>query len=89
MNRSLESRKVYHQFVSLKGEHMQNANAFKNTGVVAPNSKSHTDRDLHPAWSAFIKYCFELEHGEIEILKIQDGLPVLAEVTRKKIKFAL
>jgi hypothetical protein len=59
------------------------------TFVALPNSKGPTDRDLHPAWKAFIKYCFELEHGEIETLKIQDGLPVLAEVTRKKIKFAL
>jgi len=29
-----------------------------------------------------------LQHGEIERLKIQDGLPVLAEVTKKKVKFA-
>jgi hypothetical protein len=43
---------------------------------------------LHPAWSAFVSYCQELRHGEIECLKIQDGLPVLAEVTKKKVKFA-
>ena len=41
----------------------------------------------HPAWRAFIEYCAELRHGEIEILKIQDGLPVLAEVVKKKVKF--
>jgi hypothetical protein len=35
----------------------------------------------------FIRYCAELGHGEIEKLKIQDGLPVLAEVAVKKIKF--
>jgi hypothetical protein len=29
----------------------------------------------------------EMGHGEIENLKIQDGLPVLAEVTRRKVKF--
>jgi len=67
---------------------MQNQNGFKN-GAVVQNSIRPTDRALHPAWSAFIHYCFELEHGEIETLKIQNGLPVLAEVTRKKIKFAL
>ena len=67
---------------------MQNENVFKNTGAVVPNSKRPTDRDLHPAWSEFIRYCFELEHGEIELLKIQEGLPVLAEITRKKIRFA-
>lgn len=42
----------------------------------------------HAAWQAFIKFCVELRHGEIERLRIQDGLPVLAEVTRRKIKFA-
>lgn len=41
---------------------------------------------LHPAWFAFIRLCRELDHGEIERLVVQDGLPVLAEVTRKKVK---
>lgn len=43
--------------------------------------------ELHPAWRAFIRYCRELRHGEIERLSIQDGLPILAEVTTKKVKF--
>ena len=43
---------------------------------------------LHPTWAAFIRYCEELKYGEIERLKIQDGLPVLAEVVERKIKFA-
>ena len=42
---------------------------------------------VHPAWLAFLHFCQELRHGEIERLKIQDGLPVLAEVTTKKVKF--
>ena len=42
---------------------------------------------VHRAWLTFIRYCAELQHGEIETLKIQDGLPVLAEVVRRKIKF--
>jgi hypothetical protein len=42
---------------------------------------------LHPSWAAFIRYCTELGHGEIERLSIQDGLPVLAVTTRKKVKF--
>jgi len=42
---------------------------------------------IHPAWSAFVRYCQDLGHGEIECLKIQDGLPVMAEVTKKKVKF--
>lgn len=42
---------------------------------------------LHPAWAAFIRYCERVGHGEIEKLKIQDGVPVLAEVTTQKVKF--
>jgi hypothetical protein len=45
------------------------------------------DAALHVAWLGFVRFCQELRHGEIERLKIQDGLPVLAEVTKKKIKF--
>jgi len=44
-------------------------------------------RQNHPAWIAFLRFCAELKHGEIERLSIQDGLPVIAEVTKKKIKF--
>ena len=42
---------------------------------------------IHESWLAFIHYCTTLKHGEIERLKIQDGLPVLAEVVKEKIKF--
>lgn len=42
---------------------------------------------LHPAWATFVRYCQELRFGEIVCLKIQDGLPVLAEVSTRKIKF--
>ena len=42
---------------------------------------------LPHAWREFIRYCRDLRHGEIERLSIQDGLPVLAEMTRKKVKF--
>jgi hypothetical protein len=52
------------------------------------NSHGNHAEALHPAWRAFILYCEELKYGEIERLKIQDGLPVLAEVVEKKIKFA-
>jgi hypothetical protein len=46
-----------------------------------------TEHSLPPAWQEFIRYCRELRHGEIERLCIQDGLPVLAETIRKKVKF--
>ena len=42
---------------------------------------------LHPAWLAFIRFCAQLEFGDIERLKIQDGLPLIAELTTKKVKF--
>jgi hypothetical protein len=42
---------------------------------------------LHPAWRAFVRYCQEMGYGEIERVKIQDGIPVLVEVSRQKIKF--
>jgi hypothetical protein len=45
------------------------------------------EHSLPPAWREFIRYCRDLRHGEIERLSIQDGVPVLAEITRKKIKF--
>ena len=41
---------------------------------------------LHPAWCALMELCERLGYGEIEKLKIQDGLPVLAEMTTQKIK---
>jgi hypothetical protein len=52
-----------------------------------PTIHSTTAMLLNPAWQAFVRFCGELRHGEIERLKIQDGLPVLAEVTTKKVKF--
>lgn len=42
---------------------------------------------LHPAWLAFVRFCRDMQFGEIENLKIQDGLPVAAEITRKRVKF--
>lgn len=46
------------------------------------------ERELHPAWLEFIRFCRDLGHGELERLAIQDGLPVLAESVRKKVRFA-
>jgi hypothetical protein len=43
---------------------------------------------LSPAWMAFIRYCRQFQHGEIERLRIQDGQPLLAELAVKKVKFA-
>lgn len=55
---------------------------------VAEPLHSEVGAVLHPSWSAFVRYCEKLRYGEIERLKIQDGLPVVAEVTKKKVKFS-
>jgi hypothetical protein len=64
----------------------------QNTGEVAVErsgkaASQSVDTGVHPAWVAFIRYCERLGYGEIEKLKIQDGLPVIAEVTTQKVKF--
>ena len=41
---------------------------------------------LHPAWRELIRLCERMGYGEIERLKIHDGLPALAEITRRKVK---
>jgi hypothetical protein len=57
------------------------------TGVGQQRDSRPIEGRLHPAWVAFIGHCRELGFGEISQLKIQDGLPVMAEETTKKIKF--
>lgn len=41
---------------------------------------------VHPAWIALIRLCQEIGFGEIERLKIQDGVPVVAEKLIQRIK---
>jgi len=59
--------------------------------IPAGNAESAATREtvteLHPAWQAFIQYCRDLNHGEIDCIKIQNGLPVSAEVIKKKIRW--
>jgi hypothetical protein len=43
---------------------------------------------LHPAWLALIRHCRDMGHGEIERLKIQDGIPVMVEKSIQRIKLA-
>jgi hypothetical protein len=52
-----------------------------------PESGTRPCADVHPAWLRLMRYCAELGHGEIEKLKIQDGVPVIADVVREKVKF--
>lgn len=57
-----------------------------HTGTIAIDSEP-TSRELHPAWQALIRFCRDLKHGEIERINIQDGLPVSAELIKKKIRW--
>jgi hypothetical protein len=43
---------------------------------------------VHPAWQRLFRYCPTLGHGEIERIRIQDGLPVCAEVITRKIRWS-
>ena len=52
-----------------------------------PKSEVRPNTDVHPAWARLMQYCAELGHGEIEKLKIQDGVPIIADVVREKVKF--
>jgi len=65
----------------------------KHTNTKTPFGATEThdvsDNQLRSPWRHFLRFCEELQHGEIEKLKIQDGLPVLAEVTKKKVRFTL
>lgn len=53
----------------------------------AATPSGSTLADLHPTWQALIRFCRDLDHGEIERIKIQDGLPVSAEMVKKKVKW--
>lgn len=54
-------------------------------------TKNEQDRKLAQSvpepWAKLIRFCQQLGHGEIEKLKIQDGVPVIADVVREKVKF--
>jgi hypothetical protein len=65
---------------------MQKQNDLIKSAAIGTDER-RLENSLHPAWRTFVQYCLRLQHGEIEKLKIQDGLPVIAEVTRHKVKF--
>jgi hypothetical protein len=43
--------------------------------------------NLHPNWCEFIRQCEQMGYGEIFRLKIQDGLPMAAEILKRRVKF--
>jgi hypothetical protein len=62
-----------------------NSNGHSTQGRDVPHHAK--EQVVHPAWLRLIQFCCELEHGEIAKLKIQEGLPVIADVTTRKVKF--
>ena len=46
-------------------------------------SKKYGYLNLHKNWGDFIQYCEKIGYGEIQNIKIQDGIPQIAEVIRK------
>ena len=65
---------------------MKDRNGFDQIGMTARRPEGLSDSPSPNGWKVLIRYCAEIQHGEIEQLKIQDGLPVLAEVTTRKVK---
>lgn len=64
--------------------------ALVSGGVVIECKNEHNGKVMQmisQEWSRLIRFCQELGHGEIEKLKIQDGVPVIADVVREKVKF--
>jgi hypothetical protein len=61
--------------------------ARKSTRITGGPHDPAEAKGLHPAWFAFIRHCREMGFGEISQLKIQDGIPVMAEESTKKVKF--
>ena len=44
-------------------------------------------KPLPESWVTFINFCATLGHGEIASVKIQDGVPVCAEIVKEKVRF--
>jgi len=59
-----------------------------NVAQTHRGSEARTSHGVHPSWLRLMRFCAELSYGEIEKLKIQDGLPMPAEVTTRKVKFS-
>ena len=52
------------------------------------SSKNYVSLHVHKNWCDFIRYCEKMGYGEIQNLRIHDGIPQIAEVVKKKISFA-
>lgn len=56
------------------------------TKIDGKSGQGRVEEPLHPAWLELMKLCERLGYGEIDRLKVHDGLPVMAEITRQKVK---
>lgn len=56
--------------------------------LTSPIIPGRPDRVLPVAWFRFIDHCTAIGNGEIDKLKIQGGVPMIAETVTKKVKFA-
>lgn len=65
----------------------RNMNPHPSAIDLSRNMERSGAKPLPLAWREFIRFCADLQHGEIERLSIQDGVPVLAEITKKKVRF--
>ena len=58
--------------------------------MIYDRNNEHNGKVIQPVseeWARLIKFCQQLGHGELEKLKIQDGVPVIADIVREKVKF--
>lgn len=57
-----------------------------NSSKQALETRTKENYGIHPAWLALIRHCKEIGFGEIERMKIQNGVPVLVERSIQRIK---
>jgi hypothetical protein len=50
-------------------------------------SNGKSVQSISEEWARLIRFCQQLCHGEIEKLKIQNGVPVIADIVHEKVKF--
>jgi hypothetical protein len=59
----------------------------RDPAIANGDNGEHWIRTLPPGWRQLIELCRQIRHGELERVAIQDGVPVLVELTRQKVKF--
>jgi hypothetical protein len=57
-------------------------------GLMRVVNQGRPPASLHPFWEALIRYCADMQFGELEKVRIQNGLPTAVEVIRTKVRLA-